>query len=132
MRAIARGAAVGAALGASKGMVDLHQVRHGLDPSLANMYVDKVTPPPTYIHAAADQGVVGALMGGGFVATALLSEEYERHWAATQALRRGVNRAGRRDRASHDHDALHRPARPGRASSATNTAHLLNDEDAGG
>ena len=128
MRAIARGAAVGAALGASKGMVDLHQVRHGQDPSLANMYVDKVTPPPTYIHAAADQGIVGAMMGTGVVVGALLNEEYDRYWA----LRRGVNRAGRRDRASHDHDALHRPARPGRARSATNTAHLLNDEDAGG
>ena len=128
MRAIARGAAVGAALGASKGMVDLHQVRHGLDPSPTNMYVDKVTPQRTYIHAAADQGIVGAMMGTGVVVGALLNEEYDRHWA----LRRGVNRAGRRDRASHDHDALHRPARPGRASSATNTAHLLNDEDAGG
>ena len=128
MRAIARGAAVGAALGASKGMVDLHQVRHGLDPSLANMYVDKVTPPPTYIHAAADQGVVGAWMGAGLVATALLSEQYERHWA----LRRGVNRAGRGDRASHDHEAFARTRPQGRARSATNTAHLLNDEDAGG
>ena len=115
---------MGAALGASKGMVDLHHVRHSQDPSLGNMYVDKVTPPPTYIHAAADQGVVGAWMGAGLVASALLSEQYDRHWA----LRRGVNRAGRRDRASHDHDALHRPARPGRARSATNTAHLLNDD----
>ena len=123
---------MGAALGASKGMVDLHHVRHSQDPSLANMYVDKVTPPPTYIHAAADQGVVGALMGGGFVATALLSEEYERHWAATQALRRGVNRAGRGDRASHDHEAFARTRPEGRWRSATNTAHLLNDEDAGG
>ena len=119
---------MGAALGASKGMVDLHQVRHGIDPSPTNMYVDKVTPPRTYIHAAADQGIVGAMMGTGVVVGALLNEEYDRHWA----LRRGVNRAGRRDRASHDHDALHRPARPGRASSATNTSHLLNDEDAGG
>ena len=119
---------MGAALGASKGMVDLHQVRHGQYPYQTNMYVDKVTPPPTYIHAAADQGVVGALMGGGFVATALLSEEYDRHWA----LRRGVNRAGRRDRASHDHEAFARTRPQGRARSATNTAHLLNDEDAGG
>ena len=115
-------------MGASKGMVDLHQVRHGQDPSLANMYVDKVTPPPTYIHAAADQGVVGAWMGAGLVASALLSEQYERHWA----LRRGVNRAGRRDRASHDHEAFARTRPQGRARSATNTAHLLNDEDAGG
>ena len=128
MRRIAGGAALGAALGASKGIVDLHEVRQRQDYSLANMYVDKVTPPPTYIHAAADQGVVGALMGGGFVVGALLSEEYDRHWA----LRRGVNRAGRRDRASHDHEAFARTRPQGRARSATNTAHLLNDEDDAG
>ena len=128
MRAIARGAGVGAALGASKGMVDLHQVRHGLDPSLANMYVDKVTPPRTYIHAAADQGIVGALLGAGTTLGVLMSEEYERE----RALRRGVNRAGRGDRASHDHEAFARMRPEGRWRSATNTAHLLNDEDAGG
>jgi len=125
MRRIAGGALVGAAFGASKGMVDLHQVRHGQTPYESNMYVDKVTPPPTYVHAAADQGIVGALLGGGTVVGVLLNKEYDRQ----QALRRGVNRAGRGDRASHDHDALHRPARPGRSRSATNTAHLLNDED---
>ena len=128
MRAIGRGAVVGAWLGASKGIMDLHQVRNSQNPHASNMYVDKVTPPPTYVHAAADQGIVGALLGAGTTLGVLMRDEYERE----RALRRGVNRAGRGDRASHDHDALHRPARPGRARSATNTAHLLNDEDAGG
>ena len=128
MRRIAGGAALGAVLGASKGMVDLHQVRHGQYPYETNMYVDKVTPPPTYVHAAADQGIVGALLGAGTTLGVLMRDEYERE----RALRRGVNRAGRGDRASHDHEAFARTRPQGRARSATNTAHLLNDEDAGG
>ena len=90
MRRIAGGALVGAAFGASKGMVDLHQVRHGQTPYKSNMYVDKVTPPPTYVHAAADQGIVGALLGAGTTLGVLMKEEYERD----RALRRGVNPAG--------------------------------------
>ena len=124
MRRIAGGALVGAAFGASKGMVDLHQVRHGQTPYESNMYVDKVTPPPTYVHAAVDQGIVGALIGGGTVGV-LMREEYDRQ----QALRRVGHRAGRRDRAAHDHEAFATTRPQGRVRSHTNTAHLLNDED---
>ena len=128
MRSIGKGAVVGAWLGASRGIMDLHQVRNSQNPHASNMYVDKVTPPPTYVHAAADQGIVGALLGAGTTLGVLMRDEYERE----RALRRGVNRAGRGDRASHDHDAFARTRPQGRARSATNTAHLLNDEDAGG
>ena len=128
MRAIGRGAVVGAWLGASRGIMDLHQVRNSQNPHASNMYVDKVTPPPTYVHAAADQGIVGALLGAGTTLGVLMRDAYERE----RALRRGVNRAGRGDRASHDHEAFARTRPQGRARSATNTAHLLNDEDAGG
>ena len=86
--------------------------------------MDKVTPPPTHVHAAADQGIVGALLGAGTTLGVLMREEYERG----RALRRGVNRAGRGDRASHDHEAFARTRPQGRARSATNTAHLLNDD----
>ena len=85
----------------------------------------RLPPPSTYIHAAADQGIVGGLLGTGVVVGALMDVEYERQ----RALRRGVNPAGRGGRASHDHDTFARTRPPGRARSATNTAHLLNDED---
>ena len=128
MRRIAGGAFVGAAFGASKGIVDLHQLRHAQKPYEARgggiWYVDKVTPPPTYAHAAVDQGIVGALIGGGTVGV-LMREEYDRQ----QALRRVGHRAGRRDRAAHDHEAFATTRPQGRARSHTNTAHLLNDED---
>ena len=131
MRRIAGGALVGAAFGASKGIVDLHQLRHAQKPYEARgggiWYVDKFTPPPTYVHAAVDQGIVGALIGGGTVGV-LMREEYDRQ----QALRRGVNRAGRGDRASHDHEAFARTRPQGRARSATDAAHLFNDEDDAG
>ena len=137
MKRIAGGALVGAAFGASKGIVDLHQLRHAQKPYEARgggiWYVDKVTPPPTYVHAAVDQGIVGALIGGGTVGV-LMREEYDRQ----QALRRVGHRAGRRDRAAHagehplrahEHEAFATTRPQGRVRSHTNTAHLLNDED---
>ena len=125
MRAIGRGAVVGAWLGASKGIMDLHQVRNSQNGHESNMYVDKVTPPPTYIHAAADQGIVGALIGAGGTLGVLMRDEYERE----RGLRRVGHRAGRRDRAAHDHEAFATTRPQGRVRSHTNTAHLLNDED---
>ena len=125
MRAIGRGTVVGAWLGASKGIMDLHQVRNRQNPHASNMYVDKVTPPPTYVHAAADQGIVGALLGAGTTLGVLMRDEYERE----RALRRVGHRAGRRDRAAHDHETFATTRPQGRARSHTNTAHLLNDED---
>ena len=120
MKRAIHAASLGGLYGASKGILDLHQLRHGTGtPNSMNMYVDKVTPPPTYVHAAADQGVVGVLLGLGGGVVAQVKDEYDRQ----QAERRGRNPAGRRDRASSNTDVLHQPRAAGRqnrrASSST-------------
>ena len=64
---IGRGAAIGASLGALKGMVDLHELRSGGRVGPSNLFADE-EPPSGYASAAG----VGAL-GGGIIGGLLLS-----------------------------------------------------------
>ena len=90
------GAALGAWLVGMKGVSDLHAVRHkgnpfyGPDygPDMTNMYVDRVKPPPTYVHAAADQGSVGLLGGLAVGAVQGALEEVGRQESRREALRK--------------------------------------------
>ena len=94
-----------AALGAMKGMSDLFYVRNPQyqleqrdHERATNMYLDKVTPPPTYLHAAADQGVVGFLGGLGIAGAMGVKKRHDDLVADWRAA--GRNPAGRRGRAS--------------------------------
>ncbi len=78
MKRILHGGLVGATLGAAKGILDLSDIRWKDDPNPLNPYVDKVTPPPTYVHAAADQASVGLLGGLAFGAAQAALDESDR------------------------------------------------------
>ena len=111
MKRIIHNGLLGAYLGAAKGMADLYNVRHTNYSSGINPYIDKVEPPPTYAHAAADQGSVGLLGGLAIGGIALGAEK----------RRAPANPAGRRDRASSNTDFAHRPVAIGRRDRAATT-----------
>ena len=59
---IGRGAAIGASLGALKGMVDFHEIRSGGRIGPSNLFADD--EPKSYAHAAGVGAVGGGMVGG--------------------------------------------------------------------